>query len=136
MTRKRVLSGMRPTGRLHMGHLFGALDNWRTLQETYECFFFVADWHALTTEYAEPSKIREFTTEVVLDWLAAGLDPQKATFFVQSRLPEHAEIEKIHADFADGILEITVPNAAPQESRTHKIAVEAHTDTKKLTSHH
>src|SRR5512139_642364 len=99
MTRKRVLSGMRPTGRLHMGHLFGALDNWRTLQETYECFFFVADWHALTTEYAEPSKIKEFTTEVVLDWLAAGLDPRKATFFVQSRLPEHAELHLLFSMF-------------------------------------
>ena len=81
MTRKRVLSGMRPTGRLHMGHLFGALDNWRKLQETYDCFFFIADWHALTTDYADPSKVKEFTTEVVLDWLAAGLDPKKAIFF-------------------------------------------------------
>jgi tryptophanyl-tRNA synthetase len=92
MTRKRVLSGMRPTGRLHLGHLFGALDNWKTLQEQYDCFFFIADWHALTTDYADPSKIKEYTIEVVLDWLAAGLDPAKATFFVQSRLPEHAEL--------------------------------------------
>ena len=99
MTRKRVLSGMRPTGRLHMGHLFGALDNWRKLQETYDCFFFIADWHALTTDYADPSKVREFTTEVVLDWLAAGLDPQKATFFVQSRLPEHAELHLLFSMF-------------------------------------
>ncbi|HTU00566.1 MAG TPA: tryptophan--tRNA ligase, partial [Candidatus Sulfotelmatobacter sp.] len=90
--RKRVLSGMRPTGRLHLGHLFGALSNWRTLQEEYDCFFFIADWHALTTDYADPSPIRAFTTEVVLDWLAAGLDPAKAVFFVQSRLPEHAEL--------------------------------------------
>ena len=99
MTRKRVLSGMRPTGRLHMGHLFGALDNWRKLQETYDCFFFIADWHALTTDYADPSKIKEFTTEVVLDWLAAGLDPKKATFFVQSRLPEHAELHLLFSMF-------------------------------------
>jgi tryptophanyl-tRNA synthetase len=86
------LSGMRPTGRLHLGHLFGALDNWKSLQEQYDCFFFIADWHALTTDYADPSKIKEYTIEVVLDWLAAGLDPAKATFFVQSRLPEHAEL--------------------------------------------
>jgi tryptophanyl-tRNA synthetase len=99
MTRKRVLSGMRPTGRLHMGHLFGALDNWRKLQETYDCFFFIADWHALTTDYADPSKVREFTTEVVLDWLAAGLDPQKSIFFVQSRLPEHAELHLLFSMF-------------------------------------
>jgi tryptophanyl-tRNA synthetase len=99
MTRKRVLSGMRPTGRLHMGHLFGALDNWRQLQEQYECFFFIADWHALTTDYADPSQIRSYTVEVVLDWLAAGLDPQKATFFVQSRLPEHAELHLLFSMF-------------------------------------
>ncbi|MEI8188402.1 MAG: tryptophan--tRNA ligase [candidate division NC10 bacterium] len=99
MTRKRVLSGMRPTGRLHMGHLFGALDNWRKLQEIYDCFFFIADWHALTTDYADPSKVKEFTTEVVLDWLAAGLDPKKATFFVQSRLPEHAELHLLFSMF-------------------------------------
>ena len=99
MTRKRVLSGMRPTGRLHMGHLFGALDNWRKLQEIYDCFFFIADWHALTTDYADPSKVKEFTTEVVLDWLAAGLDPKKATFFVQSRVPEHAELHLLFSMF-------------------------------------
>ena len=99
MTRKRVLSGMRPTGRLHMGHLFGALDNWRTLQEQYDCFFFIADWHALTTDYAEPSTIKAFTVEVVLDWLATGLDPQQATFFVQSHLPEHAELHLLFSMF-------------------------------------
>ena len=99
MAQKRVLSDMRPTGRLHMGHLFGALDNWRKLQETYDCFFFIADWHALTTDYADPSKVKEFTTEVVLDWLAAGLDPKKATFFVQSRMPEHAELHLLFSMF-------------------------------------
>jgi len=99
MTGKRVLSGMRPTGRLHLGHLFGALDNWRSLQETYECFFFIADWHALTTDYADPSKIKECTIEVVLDWMASGLDPHKATFFVQSRLPEHAELHLLFSMF-------------------------------------
>ena len=83
---------MRPTGRLHLGHLFGALDNWRRLQETYECFFFVADWHALTTEYADTKGIRENIREMVLDMLAAGIDPSKATLFLQSRLHEHAEL--------------------------------------------
>jgi tryptophanyl-tRNA synthetase len=90
---------MRPTGRLHLGHLFGALDNWKSLQEQYDCFFFIADWHALTTDYAEPSKIKDYTVEVVLDWLAAGLDPRKATFFVQSLLPEHAELHLLFSMF-------------------------------------
>ena len=99
MSRKRVLSGMRPTGRLHLGHLFGALDNWKKLQEEYDCFFFIADWHALTTDYADPSQIKTYTIEVVLDWLAAGLDPKKATFFVQSRLPEHAELHLLFSMF-------------------------------------
>ena len=99
MGRRRVLSGMRPTGRLHLGHLFGALDNWRNLQEEYDCFFFIADWHALTTDYADPSQIKAYTIEVVLDWLAVGLDPRKATFFVQSRLPEHAELHLLFSMF-------------------------------------
>jgi len=99
MERKRVLSGMRPTGRLHLGHLFGALDNWKSLQDEYECFFFIADWHALTTDYADPSQVKSYTIEVVLDWLAAGLDPKKATFFVQSRLPEHAELHLLFSMF-------------------------------------
>ena len=99
MSKKRVLSGMRPTGRLHLGHLFGALDNWRTLQEQYECFFFIADWHALTTDYADPSQIKAYSIEVTLDWLAAGLDPRKATFFVQSHLPEHAELHLLFSMF-------------------------------------
>ncbi len=91
-TRKRVLSGMRPTGRLHLGNLHGALDNWIELQERYECFFFVADWHALTTDYASPGQIRQNTWDMVLDWLAAGLDPKKCTLFVQSDVKEHAEL--------------------------------------------
>lgn len=92
MPKDRILSGMRPTGRLHLGHLFGALDNWRRLQEAYECFFFVADWHALTTEYADTKSIRDNIREMVLDMLAAGIDPSKATLFLQSRLHEHAEL--------------------------------------------
>jgi len=90
--RQRVLSGMRPTGPLHLGHLFGALENWRRLQEEYDSFFFVADWHALTSDYADPSRIQEYTQEIVLDWLSAGIDPQKAVLFIQSHLPEHAEL--------------------------------------------
>jgi len=90
--RKRILSGMRPTGKLHLGNLVGALQNWIRLQEEYESFHFVADWHMLTTDYADPSAVHENTWEIVADWLAAGLDPKKATFFVQSRLPEHAEL--------------------------------------------
>jgi len=83
---------MRPTGRLHLGNLHGALDNWIQLQQQYECFFFVADWHALTTDYATPGQIRENTWEMVLDWLAAGLDPAQSTLFIQSDIKEHAEL--------------------------------------------
>jgi tryptophanyl-tRNA synthetase len=88
----RVLSGMRPTGRLHIGHYFGALANWVKLQEDYDCFYFVADWHALTTDYADASQVARNTLEIATDWLASGLDPQKSTLFVQSRVPEHAEL--------------------------------------------
>jgi tryptophanyl-tRNA synthetase len=89
---KRVLSGMRPTGRLHLGHFFGALSNWLKLQEEYECFFFVADWHALTTHYEDTSSIAENTLQVATDWLAVGLDPAKSTLFIQSQVLEHAEL--------------------------------------------
>jgi tryptophanyl-tRNA synthetase len=83
---------MRPTGRLHLGHFFGALSNWLKLQEEYECFFFVADWHALTTHYEDTSSIAENTLQVATDWLAVGLDPAKSTLFVQSQILEHAEL--------------------------------------------
>jgi tryptophanyl-tRNA synthetase len=83
---------MRPTGRLHLGHFFGALSNWLKLQEEYECFFFVADWHALTTHYEDTSSIAENTLQVATDWLAVGLDPAKSTLFIQSRILEHAEL--------------------------------------------
>jgi tryptophanyl-tRNA synthetase len=88
----RVVSGMRPTGRLHLGHLVGALGNWVALQDRYECFYFVADWHALTSDYADTSQLTSYTYENVADWIAAGLDPDKSTFFVQSLVPEHAEL--------------------------------------------
>jgi tryptophanyl-tRNA synthetase len=91
-SRPRILSGMRPTGKLHLGHLAGVLQNWVKLQAEYECYYFVADWHALTTDYADTSELRTNTVEMVMDWLAVGLDPAKATFFLQSRLPEHAEL--------------------------------------------
>jgi tryptophanyl-tRNA synthetase len=89
---KRVLSGMRPTGRLHLGHFFGALSNWVKFQEEYECYFFVADWHALTTHYEDTFSIAENTLQVATDWLAVGLDPAKSTLFIQSSVLEHAEL--------------------------------------------
>ena len=92
MTRPRILSGMRPTGPLHIGHLTGALDNWVRLMDTYECFFAIVDWHALTTDYADPKDVRDNVLEVATDWLAAGLDPARSTLFIQSLVPEHAEL--------------------------------------------
>ncbi len=88
----RVLSGMRPTGALHLGHYHGVLKNWVRLQHEYECLFFVADWHALTTHYDEPEIIEQNVWDMVIDWLAAGVDPAQATLFIQSRVPEHAEL--------------------------------------------
>lgn len=87
-----IVSGTRPTGGLHLGHLNGALKNWVSLQEEAQCFFFVADWHALTTEYSDPKGVRSSTREMVLDWLAVGLDPERAVIFRQSSVPEHAEL--------------------------------------------
>jgi tryptophanyl-tRNA synthetase len=91
-SRKRVLSGMRSTGKLHLGNYVGALQNWVRMQDEYECFFMVADWHALTTDYADTSKIKENSLEVALDWLAGGLDPEKSVIFIQSHVPAHAEL--------------------------------------------
>lgn len=90
--KKRVLSGMRPTGALHLGHYHGALKNWIRLQSEMECFYFVADWHALTTHYENPEVIEASVYEMVIDWLATGIDPEQCTLFLQSRLPEHAEL--------------------------------------------
>ncbi|MHB8138908.1 MAG: tryptophan--tRNA ligase [Smithellaceae bacterium] len=94
MTQKRILSGMRPTGLLHLGNLHGALGNWVKLQESgnYDCFYFVADWHAITSEYSSTECIKDNTLNMVIDWLSAGLDPQKSTLFVQSAIKEHAEL--------------------------------------------
>jgi tryptophanyl-tRNA synthetase len=90
--RKRVLSGMRPTGKLHLGNYVGALENWVRMQDEYQCFFCVVDWHALTTDYADTSRVKENSLEVALDWLAAGLDPEKSVLFIQSHVPAHAEL--------------------------------------------
>jgi len=89
---QRVLSGMRPTGRLHLGHYHGVLKNWLRLQHEYECFFFVADWHALTTDYENPRDIESSSWEMMIDWLAVGINPKSAKLFIQSRVPEHAEL--------------------------------------------
>ncbi len=90
--KKRILSGMRPTGPLHLGNYHGALDNWIAMQEEYECFFFIADWHALTSDYEKPGNIQRFVQEMMIDWLSAGLSPEKCTLFVQSGVMEHAEL--------------------------------------------
>lgn len=95
MTKQRVVSGMRPTGRLHIGHYHGVLENWIRIQESFDCFFFVADWHSLTTEYAETSGIKDSAREMVLDWIAFGLDPAKCMVFEQSQVAQHAELNLI-----------------------------------------
>ncbi len=92
MSTLRVVSGMRPTGKLHLGHLVGALGNWAALQDKYDCFYFVADWHALTSDYADTSRIRDNALDNVADWIAAGVDPERSTIFAQSLVPEHAEL--------------------------------------------
>lgn len=92
MERKRIVSGMRPTGRMHLGHLHGALENWKRLTRDYECFYFIADWHALTSDYSDTAGLRGFTHDIIIDWISIGLDPEIATFFVQSHILEHAEL--------------------------------------------
>ncbi|HET9210724.1 MAG TPA: tryptophan--tRNA ligase [Thermoanaerobaculia bacterium] len=89
---KIVLSGMRTTGRIHLGNYFGALKNWVELQDRYRCYYFAADWHALTSDYADPSQIAQNTIDMVIDWISAGLDPERSTIFVQSMVPDHAEL--------------------------------------------
>jgi tryptophanyl-tRNA synthetase len=95
MQKQRIVSGMRPTGRLHIGHYHGVLENWVKLQDQFDCFFFVADWHSLTTEYADTAGIKDSTREMVLDWVAFGLDPQKCLVFEQSQVDQHAELNLI-----------------------------------------
>jgi tryptophanyl-tRNA synthetase len=95
MNENRIVSGMRPTGKLHLGHFHGVLANWKELQDNFHCFFFAADWHSLTTEYANTEIIKSSTREMLLDWLAYGIDPEKSTIFVQSRVPQHAELNLV-----------------------------------------
>ena len=90
--KKRILSGMRPTGPLHLGNLLGALANWVEMQDEYDCFYFIADWHALTSDYEDTGLIDEYRKEIMIDWLSAGLSPEKSTLFVQSRVKEHSEL--------------------------------------------
>jgi len=92
-----IVSGARPTGRLHLGHLHGALRNWVKLQDNYRCYFFIADWHALTTDYATPQNIGQSTMDMLLDWLSVGLDPSRSVLFRQSRVPEHAELHLLYS---------------------------------------
>ena len=121
MYAERVLSGMRPTGRLHLGHYHGVLKNWVRLQEEYPCLFFVADWHALTTAYDSPQVIAESVWDMLVDWLAAGVDPQKATFFIQSRVPAHAELHLLMSMFCPlGWLERVPTYKDQQEKLAHK----------------
>jgi len=111
---------MRPTGKLHVGHLVGALDNWTGLQDTYDCFYFAADWHALTSDYADPSDIVSNTYDMVADWIAGGVDPERSTLFVQSLVPEHAELHLL--------LSMTVPTPWLERVPTHKEQIEQITD--------
>lgn len=121
MYAERVLSGMRPTGRLHLGHYHGVLKNWIALQEEYPCLFFVADWHALTTDYDSPGQIEESVWEMLIDWLAAGVDPAQATLFIQSRVPEHAELHLLLSMTTPlGWLERVPTYKDQQEKITHK----------------
>ncbi len=120
MYTERVLSGMRPTGNLHLGHYHGVLKNWITLQHEHECLFFVADWHALTTHYDTPQVIEENVWDMVIDWLAAGIDPAQATLFIQSRVPEHAELHLLLSMMTPlGWLE-RVPTYKDQQEKLHE----------------
>lgn len=121
MYAEKVLSGMRPTGRLHLGHYHGVLANWIKLQHEFPCLFFVADWHALTTAYDEPGTITENAYDMVIDWLAAGVDPMQATIFIQSRVPEHAELHLLLSMMTPlGWLERVPTYKDQQEKLTHK----------------
>ena len=95
MAKKRIVSGMRPTGRIHLGHVHGALNNWRSLQKDYQCFYFIADWHALTSEYEYTEIIKKSTIDIIIDWISIGLNPEESVFFVQSSIKEHAELHLI-----------------------------------------
>ncbi|MCE1245164.1 MAG: tryptophan--tRNA ligase [Firmicutes bacterium] len=115
--KKRILSGMRPTGRLHIGHLFGAIHNWAKLQKEYDCYFMVADWHALSTRYMDPSNIKQDIFEVVADYISGGIDPNECTFYVQSHVPEIAELHLL--------LSMMTPVAWAERCPTYKDQVQA-----------
>jgi tryptophanyl-tRNA synthetase len=120
MYQDRVLSGMRPTGLMHLGHYHGALKNWVRLQNEYPCYFFAADWHALTSHYEDPEVIEQTVWDMFVDWLAAGLDPSKATMFVQSRVPQHAELTLLLSFFT--------PLAWLERVPTYKDTVDRHAE--------
>ncbi|MCX7161559.1 MAG: tryptophan--tRNA ligase [Betaproteobacteria bacterium] len=121
MYAEKVLSGMRPTGRLHLGHYHGVLANWIKLQHEYPCLFFVADWHALTTAYDEPGTITDNARDMIIDWLAAGVDPSQATIFIQSKVPEHAELHLLLSMMTPlGWLERVPTYKDQQEKLSHK----------------
>ena len=121
MYAEKVLSGMRPTGRLHLGHYHGVLKNWVQLQQEYPCLFFVADWHALTTHYEAPGSIVDDAWEMIIDWLAAGVDPSQATLFIQSRVAEHAELQLLLSMMTPlGWLERVPTYKDQQEKLAHK----------------
>ncbi len=125
-SQKRVLSGMRPTGQLHLGHYHGVLKNWVKLQHEYECFFFVADWHALTTHYATPQVLEDHVLNMVIDWLAAGVNPGSAALFIQSRVPEHAELHLLLSMMTPlGWLE-RVPSYKDQQEKLRDLDLETY----------
>ena len=125
-SQQRVLSGMRPTGRLHLGHLHGVLNNWVKLQHEYQCFFFVADWHALTTHYGDQNIFEENVIDMVIDWLAVGVNPGSATLFVQSKIPEHAELHLLLSMLTPlGWLE-RVPSYKDQQEKLQELHLDTH----------
>ena len=125
-SQQRVLSGMRPTGRLHLGHLHGVLNNWVKLQHEYQCFFFVADWHALTTHYGDQNIFEENVIDMVIDWLAVGVDPGSAALFVQSKIPEHAELHLLLSMLTPlGWLE-RVPSYKDQQKKLQELGLDTH----------
>ena len=124
----RVLSGMRPTGRLHLGHYHGVLKNWVQLQHEYDCLFFVADWHALTSHYEDTAEIEESVWQMVIDWLAAGVNPSSTTLFIQSRVPEHAELHLLLSMITPLSWVERVPTFKDQVSRNtgNRAALQSH----------
>ncbi len=125
-SQQRVLSGMRPTGRLHLGHLHGVLNNWVKLQHEYQCFFFVADWHALTTHYGDQKIFEENVIDMVIDWLAVGVNPVSAALFVQSKIPEHAELHLLLSMLTPlGWLE-RVPSYKDQQKKLQELDLDTH----------